>query len=138
MGILFHRFKRFMLIVSGIAALAGASAPIASAMINTGQPYSYDCAAGKAWFDQRVSDYLRLKDSNPPAAADARQDAQNEKDRATAAGCDTAGWIVPFMVPSQPQSPVLGGYLAPPVPGPTSTTTGSVTGGTFSGPARTL
>jgi hypothetical protein len=137
MRTLFHRCQRFMLILTGIAAFAGASAPIASAMINTGS-YSYDCATGKSWFDQRVSDYYKLRDSNPAAAADAKRDAQAEKDRATAAGCDTSTWIVPFVVSSQPQSPVLGGYIAPPVPGPSGTRAGSVTAGLLSGSPHTL
>jgi hypothetical protein len=115
---MFHHTKRLILIVVGIAALAGGpTAVIASAQSNDGGSFSYDCAGGKAWFDQRVADYNNLKGTNPKAAEDARNDAKNEKARATAGGCDTSNWIVPFVITSSgPYHPASSGYVAPPSP----------------------
>jgi hypothetical protein len=125
MGNLFLRSKRLILIVGGIAALAGGpAATVATALPDDGGASSYDCKAGKAWFDQRVGDYNRLKDSNPSAAAAAKKDAQYEKDQATRAGCDTSGWTVPLVLGSTSfYVPPSGTYGALPSPGPSGSTT---------------
>jgi len=84
------------IVITLMAACSFASvvAPGASAEQKQGSG-SYDCAAGKTWFDTRVGDYEKLKDTNGPAAGDAKKDAENEKTRAKEAGCDVSTWKVP-------------------------------------------
>jgi hypothetical protein len=129
MSDLYRRSKRIILIIGGIAALAGGpAATIASAEPSDGSGYSYDYTAAKKWFDQRVSDYNSLKDTNPPAAADAKKDAQFTKGQATEAGCDTSGWVVPFVITSNPYlTPVTVGYAAQPPARTGGTTTSTAT-----------
>jgi hypothetical protein len=100
MGHLIQRSKRIILILGGVAALAGGPAvSIAAAATNNGGGSGYDCANGKTWFDQRVKDYnADVAAGNTAAAGDAKRDAQAEKDRAQAAGCDTSTWTVPTII----------------------------------------
>jgi len=91
--------KTRTIVISVVAAcsLASVVAPVASAEPNKGSG-SYDCAAGKTWFDTRVGDYNKLKGSNEAAAGDAKKDAENEKTRAKEAGCDVSNWKVPARI----------------------------------------
>jgi hypothetical protein len=128
MDILLHHTKRVILVLLGVVALAGGPAALAAHAEGNGSgsgsgSSSYDCAGGKKWFDERVGDYNKLKDSHPNAAADALKDAKAEKERAGKEGCNTSGWALPlttgqsgYVPPSTGTGEVLTGGGAAPGP----------------------
>lgn len=85
-------------VIALMAACSFASVVVPGASAAQKQGSGYDCAAGKTWFDTRAGDYEKLKGSNPPAAGDAKKDAENEKNRAKEAGCDVSNWKVPARI----------------------------------------
>jgi len=102
MGHLIQRSKRIILILGGVAALAGGPAvSIAAAATNNGggSGSGYDCALAAGEFDLVVWEYQdAVKSGDGAAAAILKLNAIQWKLDATDAGCDTSTWTVPTII----------------------------------------